>query len=64
MIAEVFMEHVTPRDNFFDLLGELEAVVEKGGIVWSEADVLKAAMRLAGLLVQIGRIVDPALGLS
>jgi hypothetical protein len=55
------MERLTPRHNFFYLLSELEAAVERGGIAWSEADVLNATMRLAGLLVQVGRIVDPAL---
>ena len=57
-------EGITQRNNFFFPLGEMEAVVERGGIAWSEKDVLMATTRLLGLLVQIGRIVDPALGRS
>lgn len=56
------MERLSPRNHFFSLLNEMEAAVERGDIVWSEEDVLKATAHLTGLVVRIGRIVDPTLG--
>ena len=56
------MEHLSPRNHFFSLLKEMEAAVDRGDIAWSEEDVLKATARLTGLVLRIGRIVDPNLG--
>ena len=48
----------TQLQNFLYLLGEMEAAVASGGIVWSEEQATRACQRLVLIAAQIGKMTS------
>ena len=56
MARAAHSDEFAPRENFLYLLSEMEAAVERGGIIWAEGQATRACQRLDLITAQIGKI--------